>query len=129
MRTIRPFKNLSTERVVDDMARTNDVTVKKFTRSQPSRQPYSEPMKLDVAPDVELKSTPTPDLHSALHAVGSELLKAGHEPASMASIGFAFRDIASRIAPKVSPKSPSAPEIGQDRSGLFGSPSPDKEAM
>jgi len=39
----------------------------------------------------------TPDLHSALHAIGTELLKGHDQPATLGTIGFAFRHVASKI--------------------------------
>lgn len=74
-----------------------------------------------------------PGLHEALHRVGTELMKGGPEPASLGSIGFAFRHVAAQIKPQapdigrsVAPKAPSTPEIGPDTSGLFGTPGPER---
>ena len=81
----------------------------------------------------EQTSKATPELHSALHEIGTSLIQGGDQPASMASIGFAFRHAASMVKPKApdigpspAPKSEVAPEIGADTSGLFGTPSPER---
>jgi hypothetical protein len=124
MKPIRATPTPPTDKIIADVKAAKASDLAKGTGP---KVPYKSPAST---------ATPVmPDLHSALHAVGSELLAAGHEPASMASIGFAFRDVASRMKPQapdigtgVEPKPVRAPEIGEDKSGLFGTPSPEKEA-
>jgi hypothetical protein len=51
----------------------------------------------------------------------------GDTPATMGSIGLAIRHIASKIKPPAPDIGTSqAPEIGPDKSGLFGTPAPEE---
>jgi hypothetical protein len=101
-----------------DDERAANANVRRFARSQPTRKPYNDPVKLDVA------SESTGDLHSAFMSVGSELLKYTDKPATLATIGTAFHRVAERIAPSGAPKAPTVGE--RDTSGLFGTPAPER---
>jgi hypothetical protein len=79
----------------------------------------------------------TGDLHKALMSVGDQMLQYHDKPASLATVGHALKQVALKIAPSApdigrsqAPEPVTKPEIGErDTSRLFGTPSPDREAV
>jgi hypothetical protein len=93
-----------------------------------SPKSYHEVPGPDLAPDVTPTPKPDvetkPDLHSALTDVANKLLEdEPGRPATLGNLGWALHSVARQIAPKPV----TAPEIGErDTSGLFGTPSPER---
>jgi hypothetical protein len=82
----------------------------------------------------EATAESTGDLHSALMEVGNRLARYENHPADWGTVGHALKSVAAAIKSPTIPGTGSvepkgAPKIGEDRSGLFGTPSPDKEAV
>jgi hypothetical protein len=95
-------------------------------------KPYDEPATVShdtVEPD-STGAPATPDIHSAIssafHEVGTALLQSHNEPATMATIGFAFRHVADKL--RTPEGGPSSPE-GSSTGGLFSTPAPEQEAV
>jgi hypothetical protein len=128
--TIRARPTPPSYKVVDQMAKSDeraarlDSKVKRFARSEPERKPYNTSM---ATSPVEAPES-TGDLHAAFVSVGDQMLQYHDKPASLATVGHAFKQVAMKIKPEepnigpsVAPKRVSAPEIGErDTSGLFG---------
>jgi hypothetical protein len=112
--TIRARPTPPSYKVIGEMERSDeraaraDAKVKRFIRSTPSRKPYHEALD-GPAPPPEATPKSTGDLHKALMSVADQMLQYHDKPASLATVGTAFKKLAEKIKPRAL-----KPEAGND---------------
>jgi hypothetical protein len=133
VKPIRGEPTPSEDKILASVKAAKQSDVAKGTGPRVTRKPYNDEMATSPATP---ETNATGDLHKALMSVGDQM-PYHDKPASLATVGHALKQVALKIAPSApdigrsqAPEPVTKPEIGErDTSGLFGTPSPDREAV